>query len=285
VVWLDRAVGLCRRAGFRKVTLRGDTDFCLTGELDRWNREGVRFIFGMDAMWNLRARAEALPRNAWEKLVRGAKYEVKTEPRQRPENVKEAVVRLREFDNIRLRSEEVAEFGYQPGKCKQVYRAVVVRKNLTMEKGEKRLFDDIVYFFYLTNDWKSEAAEIVSESNDRCDQENLIAQLKGGVRALRAPVDSLMSNWAFMVMASLAWSLKAWFALSLPEKGRWAKRHRDQKRAVLRMEFRGFVNAFIRVPAQILRQGRRIVFRLLSWNPWQGVFCRAVERLRVPIRC
>ena len=102
VVWLDRAVELCRRAGFDKITLRGDTDFCLTGQLDRWNGDGIRFIFGIDAMPNLVARAEGLPRKAWEKLVRRAKYKVKTEPRQRPDNVKDAVVRLREFDNIRL---------------------------------------------------------------------------------------------------------------------------------------------------------------------------------------
>ena len=40
-------------------------------------------------------------------------------------------------------------------------------------------------------------------ANDRCDQENLIAQLKGGVHALTTPVDDLVSNWAYMVMAQL----------------------------------------------------------------------------------
>ncbi|HLQ43235.1 MAG TPA: hypothetical protein VK137_00785 [Planctomycetaceae bacterium] len=32
--------------------------------------------------------------------------------------------------------------------------------------------------------------------NDRCDQENLLAQLAGGVQALAAPVDNLTSNGA-----------------------------------------------------------------------------------------
>ena len=118
------------------------------------------------------------------------------------------------------------------------------------------------------------------EANGRCNQENLIEQLKNGVRALRAPVDTLVSNWAFMVMGSLAWSLKAWFALMLPEKGRWAERHRRDKRAVLKMEFKGFLNAFIRVPAQIILQGRKIIYRLLSWNRWQMVFFRALDQLR-----
>jgi len=57
-------------------------------------------------------------------------------------------------------------------------------------------------------------------ANDRCNQENLIEQLKNGVRAMQMPVDNLLSNWAYMVMASLAWTLMAWFALSLPETGR-----------------------------------------------------------------
>ena len=143
---------------------------------------------------------------------------------------------------------------------------VVIRKNLTIEKGEERLFDDIRYFFYLTNDRVSSVAEIVYEANNRCDQENLIAQLKNGVNALKAPVESLNSNWAYMVTASLAWSLKAWFALSLPEKGRWKERWKTEKWAVLRMEFRTFVNTFMMIPAQIVRQGRKIIYRLLSWN-------------------
>jgi hypothetical protein len=51
------------------------------------------------------------------------------------------------------------------------------------------------------------------------------------------------------------------------------------------MEFKRFVNAFLLVPCQIVRQSRRVVYRLLAWNPWQGVFLRAVEALRYPLRC
>jgi len=102
------------------------------------------------------------------------------------------------------------------------------------------------------------------------------------VRALQAPVDNLLSNWAYMVMASLAWTLKAWFALSLPETGRWSEKRKAEKGRVLRMEFKTFLNAFMRVPCQIVRSGRRIVYRLLAWNPWQHVFLRAVDALRSP---
>jgi len=45
------------------------------------------------------------------------------------------------------------------------------------------------------------------------------------------------------------------------------------------------LNAFIRVPCQIVRAGRRMVYRLLAWNPWQDVFLRGVDALRCPMRC
>jgi len=282
----DQAIGLCREAGFGSILLRGDTDFSQTRYLDGWDEAGdVRFIFGMDAHPKARGMADSLGKRGWKRLRRREKYVVKTQCRERPKNVKEQVVREREFENIRLQSEDVAEFPYRPVACKRTYRVVVVRKNLTIEKGEQALFDDIRYFFYTTNDWGTPAEEIVFLANERCDQENLIAQLKNGARALQVPVDNLVSNWAYMVMASLAWTLKAWFSLLLPEDGRWAEKYREEKRRVLRMEFRTFLNTFMRVPCQIVRTGGRIVYRLLSWNPWQAVFLRGVDRLHVPLRC
>jgi Transposase DDE domain group 1 len=279
---VDRALAVCFRGGFRQVLLRGDSKFSQTEHLDRWDADPrVRFVFGYEATPNLKDLAEQLPPRAWKPLQRPARYPVRTRPRQRPDNVKEAVVVRREFDNIKLVSEEVAEFNYRPVACRQTYRMVVVRKNLSVAKGERVLFDDVRYFFYLTNDWVSEADEVVFCANDRCDQENLLAQLSGGVRALRAPVDALLSNWAYMVMTALAWDLKAWWALLLPEApGRWQERHRAQKRWALRLEFKTFVNAFVRIPCQLVRTGRRLVYRLLSWNPHLPIFFRLVDRLR-----
>ena len=147
------------------------------------------------------------------------------------------------------------------------------------------MFDDVRYFFFLTNDLDTAADELVFLANDRCAQEQLIDQLKNGVHALRMPVSTLVSNWAYMVMASLAWTLKAWFALLLPEEGRWGEQYAAEKRTVLKMEFRTFQQAFIAMPCQILRAGRRIVYRLLAWNPWQRVLLRGVEALRLPLRC
>lgn len=279
----DQAAALCREAGFQRLTFRGDTDFSQTAHLDRWDADGVRFIFGYDARANLLREADALPARAWTRLNRPPRYAVQTAPRQRPPNVKEAVIVARGFKNLRLAAEAVAEFPYQPIACAQAYRMVVVRKNISVAQGDQRLFDDIRDFFYLTNDWETPADEIVFLANDRCHQENLIEQLQR-VGATRMPVDTLLSNWAYMVMATLAWTLKAWFALCLPETGRWAARYVAEKAAVLRMEFKAFVTAFIAVPVQVVRTSRRIIYRLLAWNPWQAVFLRGFDHLRVPLR-
>jgi hypothetical protein len=278
-VSLDKAAALCRRAGFRKITYRGDTDFSQTKHLDRWDRDGVRFIFGIDAMPNLVARAEGLPAEEYSELERPGRYMIKTVPRQARERHKVRIVSEREFNTLKLIGEEVAEFEYRPVACKTTYRVVVLRKKLIVEKGQLWRFEPDRFFFYITNDRTTPAPEIVFLANDRCDQENLIAQLKGGVKALARPVGDLVSNWAYMVMASLAWSLKAWSALVLPEGGRWAGTYRAEKRSLLRMEFSTFCVAMIQVPCQIVRTAGRAVYRLLSWNPWQGVFLRLVERL------
>jgi hypothetical protein len=281
-VELDRAIRVCLTGGFLCVLVRGDTDFSQTRHLDRWAaNERVQFIFGLDNIPARHVLADDLPANAWQPLQRPARYEVKTVPRRRPKRVKEEIVKRRGFENLRLEGEEVAEFPYRPVACKNPYRMIVLRKDLAVEKGEQRLFDDYRYLFYLTNDWKSSPAEIVFEANDRCNQENLHAQLKGGVRALQAPVDTLESNWAYMVMVGLAWNLKAWWALWPTETpGRWAERQRQEKDTVLRMEFKTFVNAFMLLPCQIVRAGRRLIYRLLNWSPWQGLFFRVLDQLR-----
>jgi Transposase DDE domain group 1 len=277
----DQAIATCFRGGFRSVLLRGDTDFSQTEHLDRWNADPrIHFLFGYDCKDNLRAMAERLPEESWKKLVRPPRYQAVTALRFRPTNIKNLIVYERGYEKLTLHSEEVAEFTYRPHACKQDYRMIVVRKNITKEKGEILLDDEIRYFFYITNDWNSQADELVFGANDRCHQENLLAQLHG-IRALNAPVDNLESNWAYMVMTSLAWNLKAWFALTLPEApGRWQQQHRDDKAWVLSLEFKAFYNAFIAIPCQIVRQARRVIYRVLAYNPHQMIFFRVLDALR-----
>ena len=148
-------------------------------------------------------------------------------------------------------------------------------------KGQKLLTEEQRYLFYITNDRAATPTEIVFQCNDRCEQENLIEQLKNGPRSLNAPVDNLYSNWAYMLISSLSWTLKAWIALSLPETGRWKEQRRKEKFRLLKMEFRTFVTAIIRIPCQIARTGRQRIFRLLNDNSMQPTFWRLVDVLQL----
>lgn len=281
---LDRAADTCLRAGFRQVLFRGDTDFSQTAHLDRWDANPrIRFIFGYDALPNLKALAEELPAAAWKKLVRRQAPPPATAARHRAGNVKDDLVRAHGYETLRLQSEDVAEFPYQPVACRELYRMIVVRKNISREKGEQRLFDEIRYFFYITNEWEQEAHAIVLApygAKGRCHQENRIQQLQGGVHALTAPLDNLLSNWAYMVMTSLAWNLKAWAALSLPETGRWAQTYRADKLWLLGLEFKAFVKVMVAIPCQIVRQARRLVYRVLNYQPQRRLFFRLLDVLR-----
>jgi hypothetical protein len=283
----DQSITLCRRAGFRKILARGDTDFSQTKHLDRWHAQGdVKFIFGMDRTPALHILADDLSQSAWKLLKRPPKYAVKTKPRTRPERFKQQVVEQRGYKDIRLVDEWVAEMPSRPYACKHTYRLIVVRKNLRVnEPGQGRLFDDYCYFFYITNEQPElRPAEIVLSANDRCHQENHLAQLYSA-RALYAPVDNLLSNEAYMLMTSLAWNLKAWLALRLPERaGRWHEHHQAQKQRLLKLEFRTFVNNWLRIPCQVIRTGRKLVLRLLAYNEWQRVFFQLAEQLS-PLRC
>ena len=256
--WIDKSLDLVCNT-FGKVHLRGDTDFSLTEHFDKWDQR-CRFIFGMDAMPNLKDIANAIDHSDWEPFEPKSKYKVKTRKRKRPENIKQQVVKRRKFRRIVTESEHVAEFYYRPGKCDKTYRIIVLKKKLHVMKGELSLFeeDDIRYFFYITNDRRSSKKALIEFYRGRADHENDIEQLKNGVPALHSPSDTLVSNWAYMVIASLAWDLKAWYGMMMPY------RHVGLK--IIRMEFKRFVNTFIRIPCVIIRTGRKIWYRIIGYN-------------------
>ena len=286
--YFDRSIDLCRRAGFRKIRLRGDTDFSQTTQLDRWNDDDIQFVFGMDAMKNLVEIAESLPDSAWSELKRQRKTSDKSKKRRaRRPNYKEQFVVKKEYKNKRLEKEFVAEFEYTPVACQGSYRMVVLRKKVSVSQGQQKLFDDSPYFFFITNMPKKTASprQIVAQSNQRCDQENIIAQGKA-MGALSAPLSDLKSNWAYMVMATLAWNLKIWLGLSITESGPPSAREkrRAEKNRIVRMDFRTFCQALIQIPAQILTSGRQLIYRFLTWTPRLETFFRVNTCVSHPLR-
>jgi hypothetical protein len=280
---LDEAIELCRRGGFGDILLRGDTDFSMTAHLDRWDTAGARFVFGYDANPSFVDQAENLHPSDYEELVRKANAAFAQQgtgkPRAKQPRVKEEIIRKRGYLNKRLLCEDTAEFDHRPSKAKRSYRIVVLRKLITEERGQLSVGTDFRYFFYVTNDRALTQAEVVAESNGRCEQEKIIGELKSGVRALHAPLNTLNANWAYMVMASLAWTFKAWFALLVPISPRWRERHEADQTRLLRMSFRSFLQAIILIPAQIATHGRRLIVRLLSWRPELPVLFRLLDAL------
>jgi hypothetical protein len=272
--WIDKAIDLVHPHASR-VCLRGDTDFSLTAHLDRW-ADRVDFVFGMDNNPALRRAAEALNPSAWQRLHRPPAYRPRTGKRRaRRDNTKRQIVKDREYLNLRLNHEHVAVFDYQPRKCGRSYQVVVLRKNISRTRGEHALIDEIRYFFYITSYTDKTPAQIVALANDRCDQENVIGQLKSGIAALRVPLYDLVSNWAYMLIAAQAWNIKAWFAMMM-------HRHSD-RHDYIRMEFRRFFHRVVLIPAMVTRRARGITVRLLGYTPALDRLYSAwttIERLR-----
>ncbi len=273
VTWIDRAITWARRgARFERVRLRGDTDFSLTEHFDRWTDDDVEFVFGIDAHPSFVKRAKALEIETWKPFERPRPQ--RASQRRRAPNVRHEVVLEKGYRNLTLAEEHVAEMDYRPRKSQKTYRMIVLRKRIRVTEGQLRLDDEIRYFFYVTNVPKSRLStrDVVRENNARCQQENVIEQLKNGVQATRLPVREFYANWTYLVVAALAWNIKAWAGLLLPDE--------MGARALLRMEFRRFLNEIVKLPAQILTTGRKLVFRLLEVNRWATLLLEGTQRLK-----
>ena len=220
----DKAVALCRRAGFTDVLLRGDTDFALTTAFDRWTTAAGASSSATTPRprWYGGGRAPPGP-------VRGPGPAHRADPRDgappAPRQRQDRIVTDRGFKKITTVSEALVDFDYQRPRARALPGRGAQEKSVRRTGGAGALRRHPVLFLDHERP-RPLVHEVVHEARQRCDQENLIAQLKGGGRALHAPVNTLHANWAYMVMAALAWSLKAWVALELPIAPRWRSRTR-----------------------------------------------------------
>ena len=264
--WIDKGIALVKDT-FKEVWLCGDNAFYLTRELDRWDDKGVNFVFGCRKYPNL---LDLFKNVTWKRLQRPTPYIVKTQSRRKKHNAKNRAIKDREFKQLTLEKEYVAEIAYVPSHCNKTYRLVAVKKEIQVTKGQLELFEQEKYFFYITNNKTLSPSEVVYEANDRCDQENDIEQLKNGVHAMRMPGHDLLSNWAYTVIASMAWTLKSWMGLLMPHKATGYK--------IVRMEFKRFLSSIINIPAQVLKRGRQIIIRLAGYMKYAPPFFGFLER-------
>jgi len=269
--WLDKAASWAiEQAGFERVRFRGDTDFSQTAYIDQWTDKNYEFVFGLDAHPALVKRAKGIVDTDWTILARPIIERAKT--RARAPKVKDEVIEKRGFKNLELEEEHWAELPYQPTAAQKKYRLIILRKTIRVQAGQLRLADEIRYFFYISNIKGMTAPELILENNQRCNQENVIEQFKNGVQGSRLPVREFDGNWAYMAIAALAWSLKAWAGLLLPKALGAAK--------LVRMEFRKFLREVILQPAQVLQTGRRVICRLLAVNPWTRLLLEGTRKLQ-----
>jgi hypothetical protein len=266
--YLDPAVDVVQDAGFRNVRMRGDCHFALTDDFDHWTERGVEFVFGLQAIPTLVDLVEGLEEGVWRRLHRDQRGSKKRRGQRKP-RVKQAIIAERGYKNFELEQEEYTEIAYRPTKCRRDYRVVALRKTIRVKEGEALLIPEIRFHFYITNAAKSEltARQVIREANERCNQENLIEQTKNGVHAMRMPCDTLLANDAYMLIACLAWNLKAWIAQLWP--------NREEGEDLRRMEFRRFIACLIAIPCQIVRTGRTIVHRFLAYSRWLESIFRA----------
>lgn len=268
--WIDESIAVVKNH-FREVYLRGDSDFSLTFKFDEWDEAGVKFDFAYDARPNLVKIAENLPENGWERRPHPERS-IKTKVRRKKSNVKKQVIKRRSFLNKERKIDYVAEFDYRPGNCKKTYRMVVVKRILKVTKGQLRLQDEVRYFFYVTNIEDMTADEVVCFNHKRANHENKLEQLKNGVNALKMPASEFIANWAYMVIGSLAWNIKSWIGQVMPDQVKGEQ--------VTRMEFKRFKHCMINVPCQITYSGRRLIFRILNYNPWIETFYSTFDAIK-----
>lgn len=287
-LFFDLAINQCKKAGFRKIVLRGDTDFSSTEHLDRWDEQGVKFVLGYDACKNLCRIADNLPKTAWKRLDRTKQTRSAKKERAKRPNAKEPIIVANGYENQKLTAESHAEFDYRPGACGKTYRMVVVRKEIDVASGQMFLFDKDKYFFYITNEdqGKVPGREVIRGANRRCNQENTISQLKA-CGALSAPLDDLDSNGAYMLFASLAWTLKLWSGMMIRVTGNADQKRvrRDARNRIIRMEYSTFLSSLILLPAQIVRSARTRIFRLLTYRPSVDLLFTMHGHIRLPLRC
>ena len=243
-------------------------------------------MLGYAAYPNLARTADDLAKTAWKPLERNSPV-AKTQRARRP-NYKEQIVENNGYQNQKLRAESYAEFEYQPTACSKRYRMVVVRKEIDVTSGQHLLFDKEKYFFYITNESADEvpAREVVRGSNQRCNQENTISQLSA-CHALSAPLNDLESNWAYMLFASLAWTLKIWSGMMIRVIGNPAQRRTrgEARRRVIGMEFATYLNSLMLIPAQIIRSARKRTFRLLNYRGSVDLLFTMHDHIGLPLRC
>jgi hypothetical protein len=266
--WIDKAIDLLLE-NFERVIIRGDSAYYLTKYLDEWSKR-VDFIFSVDSFEKYIEKAESIKNKGWNELPRAEK---RIEREHGHENVKERVIAERNFEQIKQRTEYVSEYRNTPSNCKKEYRMFVVRQLKEKLIGGLLEGEFYKYFQYITTFENEDAGELLKLIRKRFNHENKIEQLANGVHAFKMPAKEFNANWAYMVIAAMAWNMKCWFGLLMDEI------NAELSHKLISVEFKRFQNWIINIPCQIIKSGRYVVFKIMSYSLFLEEFIKLTEKL------
>ncbi len=142
---------------------------------------------------------------------------------------------------------EWTEFSYQPKGWPRPFR--MLAKRTPYYQGDQRLLGEFFYTAVISNR-KGRGSSLLKHHLARGGAENYIEEFKNGLGARYLPSQNFMANWAYLVIAQLAYNLAQWFKLlALPV--------REQSYQLKRLRLHFFC-----VAGRIIRTGRKRVLAL-----------------------
>ena len=256
------------KSRFETVLVRGDSAFARQDIFDACDEHGLHFAMVSPAHTNFEELADSLEESLWRPFEAITTQPGHPRQRKRGVNRRRRTARRRGKRDLKLERQWIGELDYQPARSEETYRLIVRRQRIE-ESNQGELFELWRYRYVITNLPKSISAEqVIRETYRRCDQENVIEQLQGGIAAMRMPTGGLLANHAFLVCARLAHNLKAWLAmLALPTE-------------VMRWEWKRFRKAFVYIAARVVLTARAHVLRLAGSHRFAAVLQRGITRLQ-----
>ena len=257
------------KSRFEKVLVRGDSAFARQDIFDVCDEHGLHFAMVSPAHVNFAELADSLDEGCWRPFwADSARPTSPPRRRKRGVNHRRRTARRRGKRDLKLERQWIAELDYRPARSERTYRLIVRRQRIE-DSNQGELFELWRYRYVITNLPKSVPADgVMRETYRRCDQENVIEQLQGGIAAMRMPTGGLLANHAFLVCARLAHNLKAWLAmLALPTE-------------VMRWEWKRFRKAFVYVAARVVMTARTCVLRLAGSHRFAEDLRRGIGRLQ-----
>lgn len=263
---------------YKNVLVRGDSDFSWQDIRNSCEKHGAYFAFVGREFKNRPGIAESIPESEW-KPFRTRAARQKKEDQKRPgyrrrrkkriRNRRRKRARERNYKELRLVKQWVAEVPWTPPGSDKPLRLVIRRQLIEEHKGQRFLFEKYRYR-YIENNFPESVStnEVVDQTYERCDQENLIEQMGSGLAAWRMPVAEFAGNCAWLEIARLAWNLAKWIAqLALPDE-------------VVRWEWKRFRQAWVYLAAQVTKRGRQVWIRFSQSHRFTNSLIAAHQKLQ-----